>query len=145
MATVIIGQYSYAFVQSGGYDYASSGGVTYYYRQTGTTQWLEYTQAQSGGTTTQTQSGYTTTQASSSSGGTVPAQYSNRLVSNVYEGQMGGINIRWGPVAIQRLQDNTSAKGISLYTMKALCEHFVYLMARRLVNQGINISTATIK
>jgi hypothetical protein len=132
MATVTISGYSYELTSDGTYDYASNQGTTYYYRRANTTQWFQYTvQAQSSGTTTQ---------ASSRSGGTVPARYYNRLAANVYDGSIGTIRVRWGPAAQQRLLTEAPNKGISVDTMKALTEHFTYLMAAR-----VGAVTAVIK
>ncbi|KAF2816701.1 uncharacterized protein BDZ99DRAFT_471910 [Mytilinidion resinicola] len=132
MATVTISGYSYQLTSDGTHDYASNQGTTYYYRRANTTQWFQYT--------AQVQSRGTTTQASSSSGGAVPARYSNRLAANVYDASIGTIRVRWGLAAQQRLLTEAANKGILVDTMKALTKHFTYLIAVR-----VGAVTAVIK
>jgi hypothetical protein len=126
MSQVQISGGTYILTSDATYDYASNSGIYYYYRVRNTTQWYPYpAAAQTDDTTTQSHEG------GSSSNTTVPAQYSYRLASDSYHGTIGKVEIRWGPAAKQRLLEETPLKGVSVETMKALTEHFTYLMAAR--------------
>ena len=59
--------------------------------------------------------------------------YTYYLDGESYDGTIYGIRIRWNNQAISRLAELASfAPGLSLATLKALTENFVYLSAQRL-------------
>ena len=58
--------------------------------------------------------------------------YPYHLSSDSYDGQIGGIRVRWQESAVSKLVDLASESGVSLETIKALTEYFVYNCASRL-------------
>ena len=117
MAEVKIKGQLYEVASDGAFDYASNSGSICYYCSKGTKQWLPYQHP---------------TQPWSSGSKTIPVQYSNRLAADVYDDNIGDVQIRWGPAAQTWLQNETLSKGVSIATVKALTEHFTYELAARI-------------
>lgn len=58
--------------------------------------------------------------------------YQYSLPADTYDGEIHGIRIRWSTPATATLQNNAGLTGVSIYTLKAVTENFVYLLAHRL-------------
>jgi hypothetical protein len=56
------------------------------------------------------------------------------LPPGLYTGEMNGIQIQWLSAAVQALADRAGVLQVPLETLKALSEHFAYLLAYRLQN-----------
>ena len=117
MAEVKIKGQLYQVTSDGAFDYASNSGSICYFCSKGTKQWLPYQHPP---------------QTGSSGSNTIPIQYSNRLAADVYDDNIGDVQIRWGPAAQTWLQNETLSKGVSIATVKALTEHFTYVLAARI-------------
>ena len=58
--------------------------------------------------------------------------YQYSLLPSSYNDEIDGIRIQWRDIAIERLRENAITLGVPFETLKALSEHFSYLLARRL-------------
>ncbi|KAH6873642.1 hypothetical protein B0T10DRAFT_567809 [Thelonectria olida] len=61
------------------------------------------------------------------------------LSPGVYDGDINGIRVRWQNAAIGKLADDAGILQVPLETLKALSEHFSYLLAYRLQNTQVMI------
>jgi hypothetical protein len=62
------------------------------------------------------------------------------LPADSFDGDINGIRVRWGTQAISRLQSEAGPGKAPLYTVKALSENFIYLLAYRLGNADAMIT-----
>jgi hypothetical protein len=58
--------------------------------------------------------------------------YPYNLAASAYDGEIGGIRVRWQNAAVQKLANDASILQVPVETLKALSEHFSYLLAYRL-------------
>jgi hypothetical protein len=63
--------------------------------------------------------------------------YPYKLPSDSYNGPINAINIRWADGAIMKLQKDARDTSVSEATLKAVTEHFLYLLAHRLGSTGV--------
>ena len=65
--------------------------------------------------------------------------YPNSLPSDIWEGLVGNITIRWKDAAKGYLCQEASAQGVDRTTMKALTEHFLYEVAVQRGNTAVAV------
>lgn len=54
------------------------------------------------------------------------------LRRDVYEGEIDGITLVWGDSSKRRIKENARNLDVTLETVKAVTEHFIFLCAQRL-------------
>lgn len=67
------------------------------------------------------------------------AQYPNSLASDVWEGLVGNVAIKWGSNQQTRAINEAATEGVELSTVKAMTEHFLYNLAVRLGHTKISV------
>lgn len=65
--------------------------------------------------------------------------YTPCLGEGVYDGDIDGVHVIWGPSALKRLPQDAETLKVAVATLKALTEHFLYASAKRIGCAQVNI------